>query len=146
MSTPSWKLVIQMPLFFILDGDRFDFSFTLIGSSSSSSSLQEFQQAHLIRLTLVDFLSLQESKSFPSTWGVRRDVNLAWKGLKALEFDKTQVRNAKPSKSGNYHWGGKISNFKEKRFPQWKRGRQAVVYMEEVLVVELGFFQLFYYV
>jgi len=42
--------------------------------------------------------------------------------------------------------GGKISNCKEKRFPHWKRGRHAVVYMKEVLIVALGFFQLFYYV
>ena len=37
---------------------------------------------------------------FLQTWGVRRDVDLVWKGLKAA-FDKTSVKDAVPSKPRN---------------------------------------------
>ncbi len=41
---------------------------------------------------------------------------------------------------------GRFLISKRSGFLNEERGRQAVVYMEEVLIVELGFFQLFYYI
>jgi len=43
---------------------------------------------------------------------------LNMKRPKSFAFDNTQVRDAKPLKSSNCRWSGKISNFKEKRSPQ----------------------------
>jgi len=51
---------------------------------------------------------------------------LSVKESKGPEFDKMWVKNARLSKPSNYCWGGKSLNFKEERFPQRRRGRQAV--------------------
>jgi len=70
-------------------------------------------------------------------------LDMAKKGLKALRFEKIRVKNAKPSKSSNFHWGGKIRISKRSGLLNGEHGRQAFLYMEGVLIMGLYFFKLF---
>ena len=83
---------------------------------------------------------------FSQIKGVRRDVGLGVKSLEAMNFDKIQSKT-RSRRSQVTTFEARIFEFQKRSgFLKGERGRQAVAYMEEVLIVELGFFQLFCYV
>jgi len=105
-----------------------------------------FHQPHLMYLILVDFYFCRNQSLFFNSKGFDKMLDLAWKGLKTLKFDKTRVRDAKLSKSSNCLWSGKIQISKEKRFAQWRTWETSGCLHERSADRVISFFPVIFYV
>jgi len=76
--------------------------------------------------------------------GVRRDVGFSVRSLKALKFDKIQSKRRSRRSQATAFEAGRFKFQKRSGFQKGKRGRQAVAYMERVLIVRLVSFHLFH--
>jgi len=86
---------------------------------------------------------LQESNSFSSNEGVRRDVGLSGKDLEALTFEKKWSKKQSRRIQAIAFEAGRFKFQKRSDFLNGERERQAVVYMEGALIVGLVSFHLF---
>jgi len=100
----------------------------------------QFQQARLMWSTFSWLLSLQESKAtsfqiegFHETLAHREEFRVR----------KGKVKGAMSSKSNKGNRSGKIQIQVKDGFLKWERGDKRLSKMEEVLIMGLGFCQLF---
>jgi len=70
-------------------------------------------------------------------------LDLALKSLEALKFDKIRVKKQSRRSQPTTLGAGRFEFQKRSGFLKGERGRQAVVYMEGVLIVGLVSFHLF---
>jgi len=101
-----------------------------------------FHQPHLMWSTLVDFYSCRNQSLFFIQRIFDEILDSSLKSLKHWSLTRYESRG-EPVKVKQLPLKWEDSNFKGEAFPQGERGRQAVVYMEGVLIVRLVSFHLF---
>jgi len=80
---------------------------------------------------------------FSSIKGVRRDVGFSIRSIKALNFDKIWRKRRSHRSQATAFDAGRFEFQKRNGFLKGEHGRQAVVYMEGVMIVGLISFHLF---
>jgi len=93
--------------------------------------------------TLVDLYSCRNQSLFFNQSSFNEILNLAFKNLKALKFDKIRLKKRTHRSQATALGAGRFEFQKRSGFLKGERGRQAVVYMEGVMIVGLVSFHLF---